>query len=69
MRDLEGMGFAVVFYAVTALFTAARAVADALAVLKRDGTPAQATHGMMSYAEFSALVDLPRFQALDETYG
>jgi 2-methylisocitrate lyase-like PEP mutase family enzyme len=69
MRDLEGMGFAVVFYAVTALFSAARAVADALAVLKRDGTPAKATSAMMSYAEFSALVDLPRFQALDETYG
>jgi 2-methylisocitrate lyase-like PEP mutase family enzyme len=69
MRDLEGMGFAVVFYAVTALFTAARAVADALAVLKRDGTPAKAVSAMMSYAEFSALVDLPRFQALDETYG
>jgi 2-methylisocitrate lyase-like PEP mutase family enzyme len=69
MRDLEGMGFAVVFYAVTALFTAARAVADALAILKRDGTPAKAASAMTSYAEFSALVDLPRFQALDETYG
>ena len=69
MRDLEGMGFAVVFYAVTALFSAARAVADALAILKRDGTPAKAASAMMSYAEFSALVDLPRFQALDETYG
>ena len=69
MRDLEEMGFAVVFYAVTALFSAARAMADALAILKRDGTPAKAAHGMMSYAEFSALVDLPRFQALDETYG
>jgi len=69
MRDLEQMGFAVVFYAMTALFTAARAVADALAVLKRDGTPAKAASAMMSYAEFSALVDLPRFQALDETYG
>jgi len=69
MRDLEGMGFAVVFYAVTALFSAARAVADALAVLKRDGTPAKAASAMMSYADFSALVDLPRFQALDETYG
>ena len=69
VRDLEGMGFAVVFYAVTALFTAARAVADALAVLKRDGTPAKAASAMMSYAEFSALVDLPRFQALDETFG
>jgi 2-methylisocitrate lyase-like PEP mutase family enzyme len=69
MRDLEGMGFAVVFYAVTALFSAARAVADSLAVLKRDGTPAKAASAMMSYAEFSALVDLPRFQALDETFG
>ena len=69
VRDLEQMGFAVVFYAVTALFTAARAVADALAVLKRDGTPAKAASAMMSYAEFSALVDLPRFQALDETFG
>lgn len=69
MRDLEQMGFAVVFYAVTALFTAAKAMADALAILKRDGTPAKAAHGMMTYAEFSALVDLPRFQALDETYG
>jgi 2-methylisocitrate lyase-like PEP mutase family enzyme len=69
VRDLEGMGFVVVFYAVTALFSAARAVADALAVLKRDGTPAKTASAMMSYAEFSALVDLPRFQALDETYG
>ena len=69
VHDLEGMGFAVVFYAVTALFSAARAVADALAVLKRDGKPAKAASAMMSYAEFSALVDLPRFQALDETYG
>ena len=69
VHDLEGMGFAVVFYAVTALFTAARAVADALAILKRDGTPAKAASAMTSYAEFSALVDLPRFQALDETFG
>jgi 2-methylisocitrate lyase-like PEP mutase family enzyme len=63
------MGFAVVFYAVTTLFTAAKAMADALAILKRDGTPAKAAAGMMSYGEFSALVDLPRFQAMDETYG
>ncbi|MBR0652492.1 isocitrate lyase/PEP mutase family protein [Roseomonas terrae] len=67
-QALEQMGFAVVLYAVTALFSAARAMADALAVLKRDGTPA-AADAMMSYAEFSTLVDLPRFQALDEAYG
>ena len=66
-RDLEEMGFSIVFYAVTALFAAARAAAEALAALKRDGTPA-AVSGM-GYAEFCALVDLPRFQALDESYG
>ena len=67
-RELEQMGFAVVFYAVTALFAAAQAAAGALAALQRDGTPAR-VGATMGYAEFSALVDLPRFQALDEDYG
>ncbi|MCQ4159273.1 isocitrate lyase/PEP mutase family protein [Roseomonas sp. GC11] len=64
---LEEMGFALVFHAVTALFAAARAMAEALATLRRDGTPA-AIPGM-GYADFSALVDLPRFQALDQEFG
>ena len=67
-RELEQMGFAVVFYAVTALFAATQAAAGALAALQRDGTPAR-VGATMGYAEFSALVDLPRFQALDEDYG
>ena len=66
---LEQMGFAVVLYAVSMLFAASKAMADALAVLKRDGTPAAAAGAMMTYAEFSTLVDLPRFQRLDEDYG
>lgn len=66
---LEEMGFTVVLYAVSLLFSASRAMARTLAVLKRDGTTAAASAAMMSYGEFSALVDLPRFQALDETFG
>jgi 2-methylisocitrate lyase-like PEP mutase family enzyme len=66
---LEEMGFSVVLYAVSLLFAASRAMARTLAVLQRDGTPAAASASMMSYGEFSALVDLPRFQALDETFG
>ncbi|MEO3473566.1 isocitrate lyase/PEP mutase family protein [Roseomonas sp. CAU 1739] len=68
-RMLEQMGFAVVLYAVSMLFAASKAMAEALAVLKRDGTPAAAAGAMMTYAEFSGLVDLPRFQKLDEDYG
>ncbi len=68
-RTLDQMGFAVALYPVTALFAAAKAMADALAVMMRDGTPAAAAPALMSYGAFSAAVDLPRFQALDEAYG
>lgn len=66
--DLGEMGFSVVFYAVTTLFAAARAAADALAHLKAAGTPAGGPSAM-SYAEFTQAVDLPFHQRLDERYG
>ena len=66
--DLQAMGFSVVLYAVTALFTATKAVADAMAALRRDGTPAKAGPGL-SYAEYCALVDLPFHQGLDDRFG
>ncbi len=47
---LQQMGFSVVFYAVTALFAAAKAMQDALAVLKSDGTPRAAANQLMTYA-------------------
>jgi 2-methylisocitrate lyase-like PEP mutase family enzyme len=67
--ELQAMGFSVVLYAVTTLFAAARAMADALAALRQHGTPGKAAHAIMSYAEFSTLVDLPRFQRLDTEFG
>jgi 2-methylisocitrate lyase-like PEP mutase family enzyme len=67
-RELEAMGFQLVLYAVTALFAAARAMQQALAGLRATGTPAGAGP-VMSYAEFSTLVELPRFQKLDEEFG
>jgi 2-methylisocitrate lyase-like PEP mutase family enzyme len=67
--ELQAMGFQVVFYAVTALFSAVKAVADALAELRRAGTPRGAVHGMVSYAQYSELVDLAFHQGLDEHYG
>jgi len=60
--DLQEMGFAVVLYAVTTLFAAARATAEALAHLKSAGTPAGGLEAM-SYAEFSEVVDLAEAQA------
>lgn len=67
--QLQDMGFAVVFYAVTALFTAVRAVSDALAELQRAGTPVGAAGGMVSYAQFTELVDLDFHKSLDDRFG
>lgn len=68
-KDLQDMGFSVVFYAVTALFTAVKAVSDTLAELQRAGTPKASERAMVSYAEFSALVDLDFHKDLDDRFG
>lgn len=66
--DLEEMGFSVVFYAVTTLFAAARAAADALAHLAMAGTPAGGPD-FMTYGEFSKVVGLAEHQALGDRFG
>ncbi|XAH25581.1 isocitrate lyase/PEP mutase family protein [Xylophilus sp. GW821-FHT01B05] len=68
-QDLQDMGFSLVFYAVTALFSAAKAMADALAALRRDGTPRGSAQALLSYAKFSDLVGLAQHQELDSRYG
>jgi 2-methylisocitrate lyase-like PEP mutase family enzyme len=68
-NDLQQLGFQVVFYAVTALFTAVKAVGDALAELQRSGTPRGAAASMVTYAQYCELVDLPFHQELDERFG
>jgi 2-methylisocitrate lyase-like PEP mutase family enzyme len=66
-EDLQAMGFSIVFYAVTALFGAARAVERAMRALRERGTPAELP--AMSYADFSEVVGLPHHQRLDENFG
>jgi len=67
--ELETMGFSIALYAVTALFAAGRAIEDALAILRRDGTPRAAADRLMTYGQFSEVVELSRFQGLDHEFG
>ena len=67
--DLQEMGFDVVFYAVSAIFTAVKAVGDTLEDLKRTGTPKRRKSDMVSYAEFSGVVDLPFHQNRAHRFG
>lgn len=59
--ELQQMGFSMVLYAVTTLFSAAAAVRSALDQLKAQGTP-QGIAPQITYAEFCDIVGLAEFQ-------
>jgi len=66
-EQLQQMNFQVALYAVTTLFAATAAARDALNALRETGhANAQPA---MRYEEFSALVDLPMHERLDEQAG
>lgn len=67
--DLQNMGFNIVLYAVTTLFTSVKAVTDVLAELHRAGTPRGSVADMVSYAQFSEVVGLDFHRALDRRFG
>lgn len=69
VADLQAMGFALVLHAVTTLFSAARAVEQALASLAAHGTPRALAPPGMSYAAFADVVGLPAHQRLDQSFG
>ncbi|MBC2775445.1 isocitrate lyase/PEP mutase family protein [Rhizobium sp. AQ_MP] len=68
-EELGQMGFQIVFYAVSTLFSAVRAVQDTLSVLKRDGTTKVRQSAMVTYQEYSQIVGLKDFQSLDDRFG
>ncbi|WP_440982045.1 isocitrate lyase/PEP mutase family protein [Shinella sumterensis] len=68
LADLQEMGFSVVFYALTALLSATRAMHDALTELRATGAP-EGGPAKHSYAEFCEIVDLGFHQQLDESFG
>lgn len=67
--ELQEMGFTLVLYAVTTLFSAARAVQNALTHLQARGTPDGVQPPVMAYTEFSDVVGLPEHQSLDQLFG
>jgi 2-methylisocitrate lyase-like PEP mutase family enzyme len=67
--DLQDMGFSIVFYALSTLFTAVKAIEETLGALKRDGTPKNRADQMVTYAQFSEITGLVTYDALDDQFG
>ncbi|MCX7780474.1 MAG: isocitrate lyase/PEP mutase family protein [Negativicutes bacterium] len=65
---LKQMGFKIVFWPCTALYTLAAAFDKVLACLKATGTTAACQNAMLDFDAFNALIGLPEYQKLEEKY-
>lgn len=66
LAELEGMGFSVALYAVTALFAAIAGARDALATLSQTQRPP--VDQRATYADYAGLTDLVGYQAFSHRF-
>lgn len=66
--ELQQLGFKIVFWPCTALYTAARALGQVLRELYQSGTTEACRDIMLSFNEFNLLVGLDEYLRLDQRY-
>jgi len=67
-KNLEGMGFSLLFFGLTALFIVARAWMDALLRLKKEGSPKGLLERMITFHDFNELMGIKDFLDLEERF-
>lgn len=67
-KDLENLGFDIVFWPCTALYTITRAFRDVMRTLRKEGTTAGCDGQMLHFAEFNSFIGLDEYNELDKKY-
>ena len=67
-KELQELGFTLIVSPLSALFAATKAMRDALALLRAEGSLRDHLDRLVAFEDFTSIVDLPRWQALDEQY-
>lgn len=67
-KDLENLGFDIVFWPCTALYTITRAFGEVLSTLRREGTTAGCDEKMLHFTEFNSFIGLDKYNELDKKY-
>jgi 2-methylisocitrate lyase-like PEP mutase family enzyme len=67
--ELHDLGYDLIVSPLTLLFAAARSMAEALAILRRDGTLREHLERVLTFDEFNKIVDLDRHYEIEATYA
>jgi carboxyvinyl-carboxyphosphonate phosphorylmutase len=69
LARLRELGFRIVIFPISAVLAAARAVADALTAIKRDGTPLTAMSRMVPFGEFINFLGVQEIRELEQRFA
>jgi 2-methylisocitrate lyase-like PEP mutase family enzyme len=67
-QELHDLGYDFIVTPLSAIFAAAKAVREAFAVLRREGTLRGHPELLLSFSEFEPVVDLAGHRRLEERY-
>lgn len=66
--ELEKLGFKIVVYPLSGIFAAAKAMRECFKALRENGST-QNSVPMLNFSDFDAIVDRPKFRALEKKYS
>ena len=67
-KDLENLGFDIVFWPCTALYTITKAFGEVMSTLRREGTTLSCDSKMLHFSEFNSFIGLDKYNELDKKY-
>ncbi len=67
-KDIENLGFDIVFWPCTALYTITKAFGEVMGTLRREGTTLSCDSKMLHFSEFNSFIGLDKYNELDKKY-
>ena len=67
-KDLEHLGFDIVFWPCTLVYTVTKALGDVLRALRDEGTTNNVHDKMLSFSQFNSFIGLDDYNELDKKY-
>lgn len=67
-KDLENLGYSVVFWPCSLVYTVTRALSEVLRALRDEGTTANCRDRMLSFSQFNSFIGLESYNELDKKY-
>jgi methylisocitrate lyase len=66
-QELQQLGFKIVFFPLSGLFTVTKAMTDCLRQLKETGSTAN-LENLVSFKEFEQLIDVPKYRQIEQQF-